>query len=118
MSDALPEFEVVNSVGSSETLIGTTEIVIGQIKALPAIAGKFIENFVLENNVDITDRYTNVIHNQDTLLFYSIDGGNTFDNLVFGQGIEVTPKQTKQVIIKANAVSVPYTFRANYEVFQ
>jgi len=118
MSDALPEFEVVNSVGSTETLVGTTEATAGAIKSLPPIAEKFIEEFTLENNVEIKDRFTDVIYNQDTLLYFSIDGGVTFDYLVFGQCIELKPKQIKQIIVKSNAITVPYTFRANYEVFE
>jgi len=117
MSDTLPEFETVNSIGSTENLEGTTELLPPAVKTLPAVANLFIEEFTLENLSPIDDAFKSIALNIDSEINFSVDGGTTYDTIYAGQAITMKPKQVKQVVIKGNVPSVPYRFRANYEVF-
>lgn len=118
MSDATPEFEIVNSEGTTENLAGSTDAIAGNILSLPAVAEHFIEEFTLENLSPIDDGFNAVSINIDSEVLFSLDGGVTFDTIYAGQGVTIKPKQVKQVVIKGNVASVPYRFRANYEVFE
>ena len=117
MSDALPEFEIVNSEGSTDQLEGTTAAIAGDVLSLPAVADKVIESFTLENLAPLDDEFTAINININTEILYSVDGGTKFDVVYAGQSVKLRPKGVKQVVIKSNEANAPYRFKVNYEVF-
>lgn len=116
MGHASSEFEIKNSEGVTQFFDETTPSTIGDTLAIPSVADKFIEKFEIENSAPLLDE-RELGPNIDTLIFYSIDGGVSFDRLFAGQGVEFDPKGTRQILVKSNIADAPFRAKVTFEKF-
>lgn len=116
MSHVGSEFEIKNSEGISSFNESTTSETPNEVSNFPATPDKFIETFVLENASPLLDE-RELGPNIDAILEFSIDGGNNFDQLFAGQGIEFKPKGVQQIQIKSSVANVPFRLTLTFEKF-
>jgi hypothetical protein len=118
MSDALPEFEVVNSEGSTTKLSGTTPVTPSNSVLLPNISSNVIESFTITNLSPLDDGVQSPLVNINSEIYFSLDDGVTYETLLAGYEDTIKPKGIKQIRVKANVANVPYSIRINFEVFE
>ena len=117
MGHATSEFEIKNSEGETVPLSGFSSATIGTTIPIPAVADKIIESIYIQNDAPIEDAFSSLLLNIDSELLVSIDNGVSFKKIYAGQGFTFDVRNIKQVLLKSNVASCPFSSIIKLEKF-